>query len=276
MNFKEQFLQTVPDGLFLSINNIKEVGNYLTKNGMLREAEVLQDLQIAGPGNMNCVLRATTNYRTFILKQSRPWVEKYPQIDAPIGRINVESEYMRLIDSELILKQMSPRIKFRDKENYLIIMEDLGDAADYTSIYNSGERIELMDLKSLADYLHILHGSKAPNFPDNMDMRKLNHEHIFTLPFRKDKGLDLNSIQNGLSILAQTVISNSDLVKKVNSLGDEYLKQGNTLLHGDYYPGSWLKTQTGLKVIDALQNSIGQSFSHICIWRSKALRLSNF
>ena len=33
-------------------------------------------------------------------------------------------------------------------------------------------------------------------------------------------------------------------------LGKRYLSEGTSLLHGDYYPGSWLKTKTGLRIID--------------------------
>ncbi len=251
MDFEKRFLEIVPNGFFLSLEKVKVLNTYLSKKGWLRESEIVQSLEKAGEGNMNCVLRARTNYRTLIIKQSRPWVEKYPQIDAPIGRINVEAEYMRLIDAERSLRDTSPGIKFRDAANYLIVMEDLGDASDYSSVYKPQERIELHDLKSLVEYLVILGELKAPDFPDNMGMRRLNHEHIFALPFRKDNGLDLDSIQDGLSKLADTITSNSDLVKQVNSLGDEYLKKGRALLHGDYYPGSWLKTEAGLKVIDA-------------------------
>ena len=36
----------------------------------------------------------------------------------------------------------------------------------------------------------------------------------------------------------------------INALGKQYLSDGQHLLHGDYYPGSWLKTDAGFRVID--------------------------
>ena len=33
-------------------------------------------------------------------------------------------------------------------------------------------------------------------------------------------------------------------------MGKRYLSEGTSLLHGDYYPGSWLKTDFGFRVID--------------------------
>ena len=39
-------------------------------------------------------------------------------------------------------------------------------------------------------------------------------------------------------------------IKAFADLGKKYLADGDTLLHGDYYPGSWLFTEQGIKIID--------------------------
>ena len=49
-------------------------------------AESVCGLGRAGEGNMNLTLRVQTEERSFILKQARPWVEKYPDIPAPKER----------------------------------------------------------------------------------------------------------------------------------------------------------------------------------------------
>ena len=36
----------------------------------------------------------------------------------------------------------------------------------------------------------------------------------------------------------------------VRELGALYLQDGTSLLHGDYFPGSWLQTAAGVRVID--------------------------
>ena len=41
-----------------------------------------------------------------------------------------------------------------------------------------------------------------------------------------------------------------DYVAQVRELGEEYLGDGDTLVHGDYFPGSWLRAGTGIRVID--------------------------
>lgn len=47
--------------------------------------EVVEGVEREGEGNMNCVVRVMTSRRSFILKQSRPWVEKYPGFAAPLS-----------------------------------------------------------------------------------------------------------------------------------------------------------------------------------------------
>jgi 5-methylthioribose kinase len=44
---------------------------------------------------------------------------------------------------------------------------------------------------------------------------------------------------------------------KVSELGRMYLSEGKTLLHGDYYPGSWIKAKDNLKIIDPEFSFVG-------------------
>jgi 5-methylthioribose kinase len=83
-------------------------------------------------------------------------------------------------------------------------------------------------------------------------MRALNHEHIFALPLRPDNGLDLDSITPGLGALALQLQNDSFYWKQVRALGIRYLDHsyGTCLIHGDYFPGSWLKTRDRVYVID--------------------------
>src|SRR4051812_21791268 len=59
---------------------------YLHRQGFLDLDERVVTVARAGDGNMNLTLRVTTPARSVIVKQGRPWVEKYPQIPAPTER----------------------------------------------------------------------------------------------------------------------------------------------------------------------------------------------
>jgi 5-methylthioribose kinase len=63
-------------------------------------------------------------------------------------------------------------------------------------------------------------------------------------------GLDLDNIQPGLMEASIPYKNNSSLKTLISELGRYYLKEGPVLIHGDYFPGSWLKSSTGIKIID--------------------------
>ena len=85
----------------------------------------------------------------------------------------------------------------------------------------------------------------------NRAMRELNHEHIFSLPLEPENGLDLDSLTPGLGQVARGLQADDAYVARVIALGALYLAvDGPSLLHGDFYPGSFLGTEEGVKVID--------------------------
>lgn len=215
--------------------------------------EHLVKTEKAGEGNMNLVLRVITSGRSFIIKQSRPWVEKYPQIKAPQQRALMEAKYYELIQNHPYLQALSPRLLGKDELNFTLCLEDLGASSDFMRLYK-GETINHNELAALVCYLSELHRlvnkQSSSGIITNREMRKLNHRHIFVLPFEENNGFNLDNIQPGLQEVAMAFKNESELKKSIAELGELYLADGNVLLHGDFYPGSWLRTTTGIKVID--------------------------
>lgn len=250
MSLKNIFDQQLPGVFFLNGNDLASLHFYLQSGNFLQENEHLLSSAKPGEGNMNYVLRINTNHRSFILKQARPWVEKYPQIAAPIERSVVEALFLQNTQEVPELSLYSPRLLWSDPENYILALEDLGEASDYSRIYQREEKISANEISRAVRYLKILHHLPLDRFPGNHAMRHLNHEHIFHFPFRKDNGLDLDAIHKGLSVVALPFKNDEALKKKIQRLGEIYLSQGRSLIHGDFYPGSWLQAKRGLMIID--------------------------
>ena len=82
---------------------------YLRKSGLLLSNENILEYSKAGEGNMNVVVRLKTETRSIILKQSRPFVNKYPTIPAPLGRIFIEDDFYRIINQNEFLSSYSPK-----------------------------------------------------------------------------------------------------------------------------------------------------------------------
>lgn len=230
-------------------STLKFLQEYLSSKGWLKKSEKITHISRAGEGNMNVVIRVTSNLRSIIVKQSRPFVQKYQHILAPIERIEVEHTFYKAVSNSHINSHI-PRIIGFDADTHILVMEDLGDCDDMSFIYHQ-RSITDNQFQTLITIIHQIHCAKAPSdFPDNIKMRELNHQHIFILPFMSDNGFSLDDIQPGLQNLSLEYKENEQLKLIINSIGDKYLSKGDTLLHGDYYPGSWMSTDKKLYIID--------------------------
>ena len=243
----------------------------LNKYNLLFDDEVLLKISKAGDGNMNIVLRVKSNKRSFIFKQSRPYVQKFKEIQAPIERINVEYNFYKSIN-QIESQRNFPKIIGYVKDHFFMMLEDLGISDDFLDIYIKRKinKTSIIKLTRILKDIHLCNYDDS--YPLNNELKKLNHQHIFVLPLMKNNGFSLNSVQPGLEILANTFINKENLKNKSLVIGEKYLKKGKTLLHGDFYPGSWMQNDNKIFVIDPefsfvgdLEFDLGVFIAHIII-----------
>tara|TARA_Y100000780_G_scaffold221569_1_gene229956 strand:- start:598 stop:1638 length:1041 start_codon:yes stop_codon:yes gene_type:complete len=253
MTKRARFESSCPGVFFLDEHNLDGLKVYLQDQEWLTGEESLLSASKPGEGNMNYTLRVETSTRRMILKQARPWVEKYDDIAAPSERAIVEGRFYQLIEHIPALQARMPRLLGFDPASRLLMLEDVGVGSDYTGLY-TGEALTSEELETLVNFLSTLHASSLGFNQDgrfnNQVMRQLNHEHIFRVPLDPANGLDLDSITPGLSESAVELSKDNDYVNAVSELGKLYLQTGNFLLHGDFFPGSWLHSANGPRIID--------------------------
>ncbi|MDZ7685381.1 MAG: phosphotransferase [Gammaproteobacteria bacterium] len=142
-----------------------------------------------------------------------------------------------------------------DRTNRLLVLEDLGRAGDFTSAYTA-RYITRDACVELERYLDLLHGLPVDGSRfQNMAMRSLNHEHSSVIPFSQANGLDLDAYTPGLASLGRAVADDTRIRHAAQDLGQ--IDLGRTLagtpalLHGDFFPGSWLVgNDPAIRVID--------------------------
>ena len=227
-----------------------DLTQWLLKKGWLSSKEgAVLSVDRAGEGNMNVVLRVRTAHRSFILKQSRPYVEKYQQIEAPLERIAVEHRFYQDVHGQAHQKYF-PKVLAYDPKDFILLLEDLGNCDDMSYCY-AGQALTSSQINQLIQIAKIVHSTRVDqDFPKNMALRELNHTHIFELPFREDNGFSLDEVQHGLQGLSEIYKQDIKLKEKVKQLGERYLRSGKVLVHGDYYPGSWMSSDDKVFVID--------------------------
>ena len=290
---RQQLRERYPDITLLELQNLPALNTYLYQNGWCSPRETLIHAAPAGDGNMNRTLRvalkdaALLRQRTLILKQSYPWVEKYPHIAAPWERLLQETTFYQMVAQTPSVANRMPILIGVDPLSRIAAFEDLGSASDFRHLYR-GATITASDLDTLAKWLTSLHHlcfdrAKAKVL-SNRPMRRLNHEHIFDFPFRCDNGLDLDAITPGLQALAHPIQQDRPLNQALLALGERYyLTDGPTLLHGDFFPGSWLNTHNGVHIIDTEFAFFGQAafdagvaLAHLLLSRQPQKRIEQF
>jgi 5-methylthioribose kinase len=241
------------------------IERFLESRGWLPAGARLTGLGRAGDGNMNLVLRITWADAdadgSLILKQARPWVEKFPDIAAPPGRLAVETDFYRCVAGEPMLARGMPELIAFDEEASAALLEDLGPASDYSGLYAGGDLPDA-ELDALLAWLSRLHRFEvdAGHWPRlaNREMRELNHAHIFVLPFG-DEAPDADGFSPGLAAAAAPLRRDPVIRRRLAELGAIYLEDGTSLLHGDFYPGSWLATEAGPRIIDPEFGFLGRA-----------------
>lgn len=214
----------------------------------------VEKIEIAGDGNMNFTYRLTLkNDGSIIVKQSPSFCARFPDIPAPEKRILSEMKYYELANADKFIASHSPEILGLDTNNRIAYISDLGVATDFEYLYAQKEAIAPNVCNRLIKYLVALHNLKIPKDVkfNNFEMRELNHDYIFHLPFLPDDGaIDLDNITPGLKSVVHEYKNDLELRDAASELGKLYFQKSRTLIHGDYYPMSWINTEKGLFVID--------------------------
>lgn len=224
----------------------------LVIRGWLDAGEQFLSCEKAGEGNMNLTLRIRTQRRSVVLKQARPWVEKYAHIPAPSDRVVYEQKFYQAASELPEVAARMPRLLGCDVDSRLLLLEDVGERNDMSDLYR-GTEVRMTELEELARYLRALHDARIPELHDrfaNTGMRKLNHEHIFRVPLNPGNGIDLEQFESGLTVVARELQADPEFVRCVQELGRAFLADGPCLVHGDFFPGSWLRSAKGIRIID--------------------------
>ena len=212
---------------------------------------------------MNCVVRVRLPNRNLILKQARPWVEKYPSIAAPVERAASEARFYRFAMRDSLVGAMMPNLLDFDEKSALLVMEDLSAAEPLIDCYRGSRRFNQRQLNELAQYLSALHSLVVPANEregfHNTAMRRLNHEHMFDIPLRQNGAVSnmLERITPGLDRVPDDLRQDRKYCDIVGKLGERYLRhEGSSLIHGDLFHGSLLQTGSGDRVPAARRREV--------------------
>lgn len=251
---------------WLSSDCTDSMQRFLKSRRLLAADDSVREITPAGDGNMNVTVRVhlssldSQQPRTLIVKQSRPFVAKYDSIAAPLERVEFEAAFYQFVARHPSLGHRMPRLLDWFPQQFALVLEDLGDSQDASFLYQRvPESFDTTVLPKLLSWLRELHVRSAEvfltqaAFPSkfrNTRLRRLNHAHIFSIPLQDAPVVDLESVCPGLTQASQPIRTSPQIRQRCQELGQRYLSSGPCLLHGDFYPGSWLVRGEAVHVID--------------------------
>jgi 5-methylthioribose kinase len=237
--------------VLLSDGNLPD---YLGKLGLRAPGEPTA-VEPAGDGNINWVRRvrigvgAPPRGRSWIVKQARASLERFPEYRAPTERIVFEQRYVetaRRFDEGSVL----PRIRAFDAEARVLVLEDLGAAERLDAALARGADASCAAAQ-LGAFLGRVHaGTREPSLANafaNDEMRRLHGDHIFVLPLRANDF----PLPPALLPRARALAGDAELVRLADAAYARYLEPRGALVHADVQAGNVLLAPAGPKLLDA-------------------------
>jgi len=221
---------------------------YLARAGLVRPEEPVA-VEPLGDGNINWVRRFRTPSASRVVKQARPALERFPEYSAPTERIVHEARYTECT-ARFDTEGICPRILFFDREQCVLVLEDLGAAERLDAALARGADVS-RPAASLGAFLGRVHaGTRDSDLAGrfaSQEMRRLHGDHIYLLPFRSNQF----PLSPALSRRAGEIRSDSDLVARIDAAHARYLEPRGALVHGDVQAANVLLAASGPKLLDA-------------------------
>ncbi|TFE68474.1 methylthioribose kinase [Methylacidiphilum sp. Yel] len=247
----EDWEKNFPELFFLEAKQPK-VETYLQSIQFLYPKESILSLTTESAHRIDKIVRVETSHRTFLLKQSRPWIDCCPSNRAPMSRILKEAEFYSLCSKDPILRSYVSSLLYVDRTNYLLILSELGKK-DCSAIYEK-EPFSVNELSSLLDFLSYLHSAfykkKMILKFENQAMRKYHWRNLFVIPMKQKKSLSDSKKNESIDWFKRKFLTDWKFYSAMKQAAYHYLDQGPTLIHGNFLPFSWIRTGTGIGISD--------------------------
>jgi len=212
---------------------------YLRARGLV-DAETQCSTEPAGDGNINWVRRIrASDGRSWIIKQAREQLEKFPQYRADTRRILVEAAWLQQAAS-VDHDACCPEIIDFDPDLRVLVLEDLGLCPRLDEELLT-ERNLAAPLETIGGLLGRLH-RKTANDPSlaatfrSTNMRELHFAHIFELPFSENDF----PLPEPVRERARALYGDGALQKEIQALHQQCCTEQEVLVHVDLQPGNIL------------------------------------
>jgi len=222
--------------------------DYLKSKGFLTQDEPVS-VEKVGDGNINWVRRVRAGAGSFVVKQARPALERFPEYRVSTERIAFEARFYETV-ARFDRAGVCPRVVGFDPAQRVLVLEDLGDVERLDAALARGADV-LPAATRLARFLGEVHrgtadGGLAEAFA-NTEMQRLHGDHIFHLPYRENDF----PLSPRVAERAAALRGDAQLVATIDAAYARYREPRGCLLHGDVQPANVLLPADGPRLLDA-------------------------
>jgi len=229
-----------------------DLAEYLASVGIIPHGTAVR-VEPAGAGNINWVrrVRSLGDGASWVVKQARPALERFPEYRAPTERAVFEARYFETA-APFDRDGVCIGVVFFDERERVLVLEDLGDAAPLSAALARGAASEVAAAAcSLGAFLGAVHAgtrgqSLAGRF-ENDAMRRLHGDHIFHLPYRPNEF----TLSPAVAARADALRQDTALIETIDAAYERYLRPEGALIHADVQPDNVLLTPRGPRLLDA-------------------------
>jgi 5-methylthioribose kinase len=226
----------------------RSLPDYLRSLGILGAREPAR-VEPAGDGNINWVRRVRAPGRSWVVKQARPALERFPQYRAPTERIVCEARWLETV-RPLDRERVCPDVVAFDEAARVLVLEDLGDAPRLDA-WLAGGRDAREPAARLARFLGAVHAATrdpalAARFANDA-MQRLHGDHVFDLPFRENDF----PLPPAVRARAEALWRDGAVAAIAAAAYRRYREPRGALVHGDVQAGNVLLAPRGAVLLDA-------------------------
>jgi len=233
--------------LCLDDSNLRE---YLENQGLVPAGEPLS-VTPAGDGNINWVRRARVepDGPSWIVKQARPALERFPEYRVTTERIAFEARYYE-VAAPFDRRRTCPRVIRFDPEARVLVLEDLCGAERLDAALGRGAPVGEA-LAGIGAFLGAVHaGTRGADLSarfENREMVRLHGDHVFSLPFRENEF----PLSERLAARAAALRQDRRLRQTLDAAYARYLGCRVALVHGDVQSANILLASDRPVLLDA-------------------------
>lgn len=224
--------------------NQEQIKDAVVKENLFSQKEDLTILEI-GDGNINYVYRISNGKKSYILKYAADYLRSSGRT-LGTKRNGIESSYYLFMEP---IGPYFPTLYGRSDDPAYFIMEDLKEYESLYSHFLQRKRIDNIG-EQLAQFCisACRRGMEFHGEVDNEEMTDITLRLVFTEPFNDEQGR--NQVPEGLEEFVRKEIYTEELFQKSQELKHRFIKDKETLLHGDLHDRSvWIKDT--IRILDS-------------------------